>query len=203
MNALRGLVLAGGTSRRMGSAKQSLRLGGRTLAERAAGLLAPVCDRVFVSVAGADSPSGGTGRRATPPPGELLPDRFPGRGPLGALATAFAADPDADWFVLPCDLPFLSPGSVRTLAGRRDPVAEVVLFRLPGAVRPHYLAGIWKSAARFAVQEALAGGRLAVRDTVARLRVRTHPVEDPGELLDVNTPEAWRRAVERFRAAGK
>ena len=85
METWAGIVLAGGTGRRMGRPKASIELAGRTLAHRAADMLREVgCDPVLV-VEGGDE------------------------GPLAALLEP-CLDLDADEvYVLACDLPLAAP----------------------------------------------------------------------------------------------
>ena len=72
-----GVVLAGGRSQRFGGVdKTRLPLGGRTLLQRAVDALAPVTTACVV-IGGAPV-TGAT----------VVPDRYPGAGPLGGLLTA-------------------------------------------------------------------------------------------------------------------
>jgi molybdopterin-guanine dinucleotide biosynthesis protein A len=92
-----GLLLTGGSSRRMGRDKASIVLAdGRTCAQTVAARLAEVADPVL------EVGPGTSGLTA-------VPDDRPGAGPLAALATGWAALVDAGHsgpvLVLACDLP--------------------------------------------------------------------------------------------------
>jgi len=76
-----GAVLAGGASRRMGTDKAALAVGGRSLLERAVAALRPHCAEVVVVSARADTPTGAW---------RTVADERPGQGPLAGLETALA-----------------------------------------------------------------------------------------------------------------
>ena len=92
------VVLAGGTSRRMGGDKRTLRLfpASATFLERTVAVGRASADRTVVL--GGSSVSAGA---------SLLPDRWPGEGPLGALVTAIEAFPEDHLLLLACDYPML------------------------------------------------------------------------------------------------
>ena len=94
-------MLAGGAGRRFGGPKAVVRLGGRTLVERAVGELLPRCGRVVVaSRAGVPLP---------PLPVPVVLDRPGPDCPMNGLATALAALHADDVLVLGCDLPLAGP----------------------------------------------------------------------------------------------
>lgn len=95
-----GLLLSGGTSRRLGADKASLVFEGETLAARAARVLTQVCDPVFE-----------VGRGASTLP--VVREQPPGGGPLAAIAAGGEALRDRGHFgsalVLAVDLPRVDP----------------------------------------------------------------------------------------------
>ncbi len=105
---LAGILLTGGASRRMGTDKATLVIGGETCARRVARLLARVAS-VALEV--------GPGHSGLP----RVAEPRPGRGPLVALAQAAAqlsrAGHSGPALLLACDLPLLSEELLRLLAG--------------------------------------------------------------------------------------
>ena len=95
-----GIVLTGGSSRRLGVDKATLTLGGETLAARAARLLSVICQHLVEVGPGA---SGLPAVRENPP----------GSGPLRALVAGVAAlsatRPVESVVLLACDLPNVAP----------------------------------------------------------------------------------------------
>ena len=116
------LILAGGSSRRMGTDKAKLQVGGQTLLERALNC-ARATDLPIV-IAGRSRPL-----EDVVPPSVVRCDDGPGEGPVAGLLGAASRWPQTDWLVLACDLPLLSPAlllRLRELAVRHSDAAAVV-----------------------------------------------------------------------------
>jgi molybdopterin-guanine dinucleotide biosynthesis protein A len=146
---LSGFVLAGGESRRMGTPKPLLELGGETLLERQIRLLRRVCPRVAVVGAPPGLPAVGA---------HVFADELPGRGPLGGIYTGLKHSRTEYNFFLGGDLPFMEARFLRFLAclavreqadvtvpqtsdRRLQPLAAVYRRRALGAVRTRLEAG--------------------------------------------------------------
>jgi molybdopterin-guanine dinucleotide biosynthesis protein A len=185
-------VLAGGASRRMGTDKASIEVGGVTLAQRAATAARAVADPV-VLVAPAGHPAAGLG-----PP--VLHD--PGEGPLAAVATALAGL-DADRvLVLAADHPDLHPALLRLLVSVDAPA---VVCRRAGRLEP--MVAVYERAPALATARAMlaAPGDRSLRGLLTALgaRVLEEPewrVADPDgrsfEDLDDPAALAARRALD-------
>ncbi len=107
-----GFVLAGGQSRRMGTDKAFVELGGRPLIAHAVGILQSAGLEVFIAGARAGTRSR-LGRYAP-----VVPDSQPGLGPLGGICTALASLTAEIAVFLPVDLPLIPPSLIRYLAYR-------------------------------------------------------------------------------------
>ncbi len=117
---LTGILLAGGASRRFGSPKALARLGGETLAERAWRLLGEVCaERIAVG-------------RLDGLPFPALADE--GTGPVAAIAAGLRAAAHDVAVVVPVDMPLLTSGALRLLAGSCRDAAVAQEGPLPCAV---------------------------------------------------------------------
>ena len=194
-----GAVLAGGASRRMGSDKAALLIGGEPLLQRAVGRLRLALAEVIVVGSPALAPR--------VPGTRIVADEWPGRGPLGALATALRAT-DAPWVLLvACDMPFTEPALIREIARRAltTPAADVVALRGPRGAEPLHAA--YSRACLPLALEQLAGDDASLRGLLAAARLAEVSPDD-ARLLDpsglsafnANTPEEWRRAL---RLAGE
>lgn len=194
-----GAVLAGGASRRMGSDKAALLIGGEPLLQRAVGRLRLALAEVIVVGSPALAP--------LVPETRIVADEWPGRGPLGALATALRAT-DAPWVLLvACDMPFTEPALIREIARRAltTPAADVVALRGPRGAEPLHAA--YSRACLPLALEQLAGDDASLRGLLAAARLAEVSPDD-ARLLDpsgfsafnANTPEEWRRAL---RLAGE
>lgn len=186
-----GGLLVGGASRRMGTPKQLLEVGGVTLAERAAAALRPHVSGLVALGAGELPPSLDGVERL--PDAALDGDRGgPPAGPLAGMLAALRWRPEAAWVVVPCDLPAVEPAAVEWLAGQRQPGIWAVLPRL-GDGPPEPLLALYEPEAR-GLLEALAAApaagraphRLAGDPRVATPRV---PAALARCWAGVNTPE--------------
>ncbi|MCX7806281.1 MAG: molybdenum cofactor guanylyltransferase, partial [Planctomycetota bacterium] len=126
-----GAILAGGRGSRMGADKALLRIGGRTLIERAAGAMAEVFgDRLLIVT---DRPDRFAGM-ALP---RVATDLVPGAGPLGGLLTALREVGDAPVFAVACDMPGLDPAVMRAqLDLWRDGEADALVPVAAGRPQP-------------------------------------------------------------------
>ena len=110
-SGLRGLVLAGGRSSRMGADKGLIDYHGLAQVDWLAELLREFCGSVHISVSrrqdrSADYPrSADYSRSADYPAGASIVDHQPGLGPAGGLLSAWKAIPDAAWLLVAVDMP--------------------------------------------------------------------------------------------------
>ncbi len=171
-----GVLLAGGTGRRLGGRpKAAIEVGGRPLAAYPAAALAVVCDRVaFVAKAESELPY--------LPGVERWDEPAEPRHPLTGLVHALeqAAGP-----VLVCaaDMPYVTPDACASVVagGGSAPAAVAVAG---GVVQP--LLGVYAPAALPALRAAPPNGRLT--DAVESLRP-AHVAVPPAIVRSVNTPE--------------
>ena len=176
-----GLLLTGGSSRRMGADKPALVVDGVSLAERAAAALAAVVDPVLEV---------GPGRSSLP----VVTEPEPGAGPLGALAAGAAAlahrGHQGGAVVLAADLPFVTAGIVRVLASHPSEASVVPVV----AGRRQLLAARYSPQALARAAALCAAGRRALHDlldegAVVDLGEDELAGVDLRELEDVDTPE--------------
>ncbi len=94
-----GIILAGGKSSRMGSEKGLLELSGKPLIQYAMQALTGLCSRIILSSSSEAYHSFGF---------TVVPDEFPGIGPMGGIYSALRQSKTEQNLVLSCDLPFVS-----------------------------------------------------------------------------------------------
>lgn len=192
--AVTGVVLAGGASRRMGRDKAALDLGGRPLLAWAVDALRAAFDEVVVV---------GPAERATLVPNvPVVADAYPGQGPLGGIATALRQLGAGRIFVAACDMPFLSPALARYLA-ELAPEAAAVVPRTERGIEP--LCGCYGRACLPVAEDLLARGELAMAGLLAQVGARIVAPEEWGlhditgrSLLNVNTVAEWEAARRIF-----
>ncbi|MGH7459019.1 MAG: molybdenum cofactor guanylyltransferase [Longimicrobiaceae bacterium] len=194
--------MAGGESRRFGSAKPLALLCGQTLAERLAGALAGVVGRV-VAVAPHSGSLAETGLA-------LVPDLLPGRGPLSGVHAALTAAREEGCrgvLAVACDLPLVPRELLRLLAAGaaahpRPPLAPE--SRGPRGFEP--LCACWPVSSLDRLEAYLVdGGREAAaffRESRGRLLPlsQVERIGDPEVIfLNVNTPADLERAREALK----
>ena len=168
------MLLVGGASTRFGSPKALAWFDGRTLAERAWHLLGEVCDERIAVGKRAD---------ALELPFELLDDGTDVRAPIAGVVAGLRAARHDVVVVVPVDQPRLTVEALHELADACRDVAVPPSGPLPGAYRRTALP---------ALERALAGGRLALREAIADLDVATVEL-DEAVLINVNSPGDVRR----------
>src|SRR6266851_2630365 len=186
-----GYILAGGMSSRLGHDKALVELAGRPLLLHTQGLLSGVVGRVTVVAPLRYSALGVN----------MIPDEWPGYGPLGGIATALRHTglemPECEWnLILGCDMPFLTRDWLEYLVGRArsTTAADVVVPQTSRGLEPLCAAYHTRCAAALAV--ALDRGVRKVTDGLKGLAVEY--VDEPawkqfdsrGTLFkNMNTPE--------------
>ena len=173
-----GAVLAGGRGRRIGGDKAALELEGKPLASYPVAALEAAGLDVVLSLRGGQDAPGGLGHL------EAIHDHVEDSGPLAGLHSLLDWMP-AEWLlVLSCDQPFVRVDLLQQLMSRsRDSEADVILARTPERLHP--IPGLYRKTCLPAVQLALDGGELRIRDLLKDLRVD----ELAGEELDSLDPE--------------
>ena len=177
-----GAVLTGGASRRMGTDKALLSVGGVAMAARvAAALRAGGCAEV-IAIGGDAVAIEALGLA-------VVADRSPGEGPLGGIITALEYTA-ATTVVVACDLPYLDASTVALLIDTlHDATANNapvdVAMASTGRLEP--LCAVWNQSALPAMKQAFAGGERAIHRTLAELRVASVVVAGP-VLRNMNTP---------------
>ena len=193
MSRVAGVVPAAGRSTRMGRSKALLDAGGgRTFLERVVTTLARGgCTPVFVVLREPDAPEGALARRVG---ARVVANHDPEDGPVTSVRAALRALPAGieGIAVLPVDHPLVEPATVEELlAAFDDDSTTAALIPTHGGRRGHPVL------LRFTLfPEVLASDLAEGLRTVLRrdpTRVRELPVDDPGVLADLDTPEAVRR----------
>lgn len=191
-----GVVLAGGSSTRMGRDKALLSLpGGKTLLERGIDTLREAgLSRIVVSVSSAQR---GHALRAALPVlagRAIVVDCPPDSGPLAGLCAAMSAFPGYHVLLIACDMPHLEPDPLRAMLDEPRTVDALVPVA-SGQLQP--LCAIYGPACLRVAGRLLATGRLSMRDLLASPELRVRYLDDawlaakkiPHTAFDnVNTP---------------
>jgi molybdopterin-guanine dinucleotide biosynthesis protein A/rhodanese-related sulfurtransferase len=166
----------------MGTDKALVPVDGTPMARRVAGALTASGSASVVCI-------GGDAARLRALELVVVPDRWPGDGPLGGLGTALAAAPAGWVLVAGCDQPWLDPAVLRRLveALGRSPGSEVGVVRVDGRLQP--LPGVYATALADRVAAAVASGARRLGDVFdLAAGVVDLDLHDPASLRDVDRP---------------
>lgn len=181
---LKGLVLAGGKSKRMGHDKTLIAWHGKEQRYHAADILLQLCSEVLISCRAEQA-----GEIAAPY--KALPDTYENMGPYGGILTALSTDKEAAWLVVASDLPLLDELILYQLVAERDPAQIATTFESPHDGLPEPLITIWEPAAREVLLSYLEEGLTCPRKALLRNieRVKLIRPATAEKLINANTPE--------------
>jgi molybdopterin-guanine dinucleotide biosynthesis protein A len=184
---VKGLVLAGGKSERMGHDKGSIRWHGKEQRFYMADLLGQFCKDVFISCRAEQENDFETTYRA-------ITDTFTGLGPFGAILSAFRTDPGAAWLVTACDLPFVDKGVLQKLIENRSSKAIATTYRSVADGHPEPLITIWEPKSYPVLLSFLSQGYTCPRKVLLNSEIKLLNPERPEVLMNVNTPDEFEQA---------
>lgn len=192
-----GVILAGGTSRRMGRDKAFLLLAGQPMIAVIAERLRVVVDEVIVV---ADDT-----RRYSPFADRCLPDVYSGIGTLGGIHAGLLAATHELALIVGCDMPFLNPD---VLAWLVDAARETDLVVLKHDLGVEPLHAAYRKTCLPAIEATIHSGVRCAYAFYDQIEVRfVSPAEiaplDPNlhSFYNVNTPDQWREALIRSEVA--
>jgi molybdenum cofactor guanylyltransferase len=209
------IILAGGHSSRMGTAKAGLLFDGVPLLEHLCGRLAELFPEIVV-VRAAGQAGAGDDRSSRPfdlPPVEasacryadpgahprVVEDAVPDQGPVAGICAGLEAARHPLAFVVSCDVPFLNPHVGAMMVDLAEGV-DVVVPEWEGRLHP--LQAVYRTRVGPLLLEQLAAGRRRPVDLYERVPVRKVTEEeiravDPLGLtfMNMNTPEDYQRAL--------
>lgn len=195
---VKGLVLAGGKSVRMGRDKGEIEYHGKSQRTYAADLLASHCEEVYISCRPDQ-----IGELEVKEKYPLLPDTISGLGPYGAILSAFRQDPNAAWLVIACDLPLVDETSVKHLIDNRSSKNIATAFHNETTGFPDPLFTLWEPKSYARLLHFLSLGYSCPRKML--INSDSHVIEprDQNVLSNVNTPEDLEKVRESLNAEQK
>lgn len=185
---VKGLVLAGGKSTRMGRDKGRLDYHGLPQREYLYQLMEKQLKiPAFLSCRSEQV-------EQMPADHRLITDSFFGLGPYGAILSAFREDPDSAWLVIACDLPFVDESGLRELLAQRNPSAVATAFHNPATNFPDPLLTLWEPRAYSTLLQFMAQGYSCPRKVLINTAANIIEVPNENLLTNVNNPTEWEKA---------
>jgi molybdenum cofactor guanylyltransferase len=176
---IRGLILAGGRSTRMGTDKGSIVVDGTTQREYLFNELSFVCKGVHTSC---------RAEQQIPPALSPIADSYSIDSPLNGILSAFQFSPNNAWLAVAVDMPFVDRNVFQLLIKGRDLSRVATCFYNSETELPEPLLSIWEPAAYPLLLEFAKAGHRSPRDFLASSDVRI--IQSPNEKIfyNMNTP---------------
>lgn len=179
---MKGLVLAGGRSTRMGESKAKMNWHGKEQQYYLADLLNSFCEEVFISCREDQ-------KEEIDPKYQIITDQFPSVGPLEAMLSAFQKYPGHTWLVVACDLPLLDKQTLDFLIEERDQTKIATVFENQEDHLPEPLIAIWEPRSFEMLKFYLQKQHRSLRKILIAENAKTIKAPNFGALINVNTPE--------------
>jgi molybdenum cofactor guanylyltransferase len=132
---IKGLILAGGLSTRMGVDKASLDYHGVPQYQYLNELLHPFVEEVYISCRSEQTFDVHIPR---------IEDQYQDIGPLAGVLSAFKNDSTCAWWVIACDLPYVDADALSFLLSQRDITKEATFYYDPETLFPEPLLTIFE-----------------------------------------------------------
>ena len=207
---VKGLILVGGKSTRMGQDKSELNYFGKPQKTFAKKLLENNNLETFYSVRDFSTALEMTNYSSNVTLSEVersqnsneIVDKFLNLGPFGGICSAFQKDPNAAWFVLATDVPFVNDEIIQLLLKHRDSSKVATAIKGKSKDFPEPLITIYEPKAYSILLQYLAQGYSCPRKMLINSDVEIVEIEDDF-IRDINTPEEFELAKKEIEESQK
>lgn len=178
---IKGLILIGGKSSRMGTDKFKIPFNGKAQYQHLSDIFLGLEIPHFISC---NKQQDGL----IPIHFDTIIDRYDAIGPLGGILSALETDPDATWLVIACDLPFISSGNIKSLLSKRDPNSDATTFQIDS----HFFEAtfsVYEPSAYEWLNNTLKTGNYSLQNALKKMRLKIIQSENSNDLLNINTQE--------------
>jgi molybdopterin-guanine dinucleotide biosynthesis protein A len=176
--AVTGLILAGGKSRRFGTDKAYHLIAAKPMIEVVFTAMAEVVDPIWISVQDA------TKRYPISIP--HIPDVYPGCGPLGGVHAGLKAARTPWVLVVACDMPHVTPEVIRAIIECTTEEFDVIVACDDNG-RRHPVCACYSTSIVSIIEEHLEADSYAMMALLEKLKVREVAVADSA-LQNINSP---------------
>ena len=179
---MRGLILAGGRSSRMGTDKARISYHGKPQYQHVFDLLTPFCDHVHISC-----------KSTSHFPSQYNPvaDEFDFESPLNGILSAMRAYADNSWLTVPVDMPMLDDSLIRYLSDHRDPKKMATCFLDSKGTAPEPLVAIWEEKSFEDLMIYYKDGGISPRNFLINNPVQLLNIPHEKYLVNINTLHEW------------
>ncbi|MCC7298377.1 MAG: molybdenum cofactor guanylyltransferase [Bacteroidia bacterium] len=181
---MKGLILAGGKSQRMGTDKAFVEVGGTPAYQYIKNIIAPFCQEIFISC---NSKNAQLFQHSN-----LLIDPEDGdaMGPITGVANALNLHPES-WLVVACDYLLLTSTDIEYLLQHRNPQKLATVFKNPntGFIEP--LIGIYESICKPIISENIAKNNHSLRHLLMENDTEIVVPQDLKRIQSIDTQEQY------------
>ncbi len=182
--AVKGLILAGGKSTRMGQDKALLNYHGTSQVAFLQKAFSEIGVTAYLSC-----------REEQFADENRIVDQFVGLGPYGAILSAFQQDPNAAWLVVACDLPFVNSQVLQTLIEKRNFSRVATAYFNENTGFPDPLITLWEPKSYLRLLQFMALGYTCPRKVLINSEIELINPASKDILKNINTPsdmaEIW------------
>lgn len=180
---LRGLVLAGGKSSRMGHDKALIDYHGLPQAKHLLQTMESLNIQSYLSCREDQLNRNGLADLS------VITDRFLDFGPLGGILSAMAQYPDHAWLVIACDLPFVTDEKISELISERDALKQATAFFNQERKQFEPLFAIYEPSIYSRMLHFLGEGVLCPQKVLFNSSIKKLSLKSQSFLENANTPE--------------
>ena len=186
---VKGLVLIGGKSTRMGTDKSALEYYGKPQKQYAKELLESNNLETFYSIQASSEKNISS---------DEIQDTFLNLGPFGGICTAFQKDPNSAWLVVATDLPFINKKLIKLLLQKRNPSKIATAIKGKNKEFPEPLITIYEPKAYTKLLQYLAQGYSCPRKILINADIEIIEIDDH-LIQNINTPEEFKMAKKELK----
>jgi len=177
---LKGLILVGGMSSRMGMDKALMEYHGVPQYRYLQDLLQPFVTEVFISC---------RPEQVFDTDIKRIEDQYKDAGPLAGVLSAFQHDATCAWWVIACDLPYVNEDALSFLLSHRDTTKEATFYIDPETLFPEPLLTIFEPAIYPVLLKNYSSGQTSLNRILLNCNGQRIEPRDIRILKSINTKE--------------
>lgn len=183
MNAITGIILAGGESSRMGKDKGLLMWKGQTFTEHIIQALDPIVSEMMIIANSEEYNQFGL---------PVYPDVLKNRGPLGGIYTGLSYSETYRNLIVSCDVPLITSNTLQKLIVHDEDEHDII--QLSDRSREMPLVAMYKKNCEDPFLTRLEQNELKLQAAVSAMKVKTVALsnEENFILTNINTPEDFK-----------
>lgn len=191
---IKGLVLTGGKSTRMGRDKSEMVYHDKPQKDHIYEMIEGLGSETYLSCRPDQAAEWGNNYR-------VIPDSFDQLGPFGGILSAFREHPDSAWLVVACDLPLINAGSLQKLIDQRDTGSIATAYHNVTTGFPEPLITLWEPRAYSVLLHFLGLGYSCPRKVLINSNAHIIEPENQDILRNANNPEEYEKIMAQLQGS--